>query len=241
MAYQMSKGDSHGGAGLHWMPDKEQQKYTLLFLHGLGDTAHGWAELPLSLRHRQGPFRATKYILPTAPTKRITLNGGFPMNAWADINELTVDAAEDRDGYLESADRMTQIIDAEIEAGIPPSNIFVGGFSQGAATALTTALRFNAELGGIVSLSGFLPLKGDYPAALTEGARSVPILHCHGDADQVVQYKWGQDTADFLEKEGMKIEFVTFRGMGHSACEEELVQVGDFIKDRLSSAQGGYC
>jgi len=34
----------------------------------------------------------------------------------------------------------------------------------------------------------------------------------HGDRDEVVKYKWGQHTAEFLRKElGHKVEFKTYR------------------------------
>lgn len=46
---------------------------------------------------------------------------------------------------------------------------------------------------------------------LSDHATSLPIFHGHGDADPVVQYKWGQDTVSKLKELGFKdVEFNTY-------------------------------
>lgn len=46
---------------------------------------------------------------------------------------------------------------------------------------------------------------------LSDHATSLPIFHGHGDADPVVQYKWGQQTIAKLEELGFKsVEFKTY-------------------------------
>jgi predicted esterase len=75
----------------------------------------------------------TKFILPTAPQRAISLNSGYMMNGWSDISGLTETATEDRAGFEESAARVNGIIQQEIDKGIPASKIVVGGFSQGGA------------------------------------------------------------------------------------------------------------
>lgn len=45
---------------------------------------------------------------------------------------------------------------------------------------------------GGVLLSGWMALKSEYPGAITEQGKTIPFLHCHGDADRVVQYAWGK-------------------------------------------------
>lgn len=43
-----------------------------------------------------------KFILPTAPTQPVTMNGGMAMNSWYDIVGLDDRAAETCDGLQES-------------------------------------------------------------------------------------------------------------------------------------------
>ena len=109
-----------------------------IFLHGLGDTGHGWADVASSM-----PFEGVKWIFPTAPTIPITLNGGMRMTGWYDINDLSIDnIKDDRAQTLASTEYVQGLIKAEIDGGVNADRIVVGGFSQGGVIALQTALRF---------------------------------------------------------------------------------------------------
>ena len=52
-------------------------------------------------------------------------------------------------------------------------------------------------------------------------------------ADAVVQYAFGTASAEFLRKRGNDVEFKTYRGMGHSARDDELRDIAAFLKERL--------
>lgn len=56
------------------------------------------------------------------------------------------------------------MIDSEVKAGIPPSKILLGGFSQGGALALYSALCYPDRLAGVIALSCWLPLRKSFPA-----------------------------------------------------------------------------
>jgi len=58
---------------------------------------------------------------------------------------------------------------------------------------------------------------------------------CHGDADTVVNHRWGQSSAEFLQKLGLSVEFKTFPMMGHSACPEELRDLSLFLSKVIGS------
>ena len=131
------------------------------------------------------------------------------MPGWSDVYGLDASSAEDAEGFSESAQRVNtvfymiiqwphlllsfnspswylyQIIQKEVDQGIPAEKIVVVGFSQGGALALHTSLRSTHKLGGCVALSSWLPLRADYPAALTPESRTLPILQVHGDEDMV--------------------------------------------------------
>ena len=88
---------------------KSRHTATLIFLHGLGDTGHGWAEAMNSIRPD-----FLKIVCPTAPSIPVTLNMGMRMPAWYDIRTLdkTDDPSEREDikGVMESADYLSQLI-----------------------------------------------------------------------------------------------------------------------------------
>jgi phospholipase/carboxylesterase len=82
-----------------------------------------------------------KFLFPTAPVQRVTLNMGMEMPAWFDINSLDpTDLKEDAEGILESAAYVMGLVQKEIENGIPPERIALVGFSQGGAISLTAGM-----------------------------------------------------------------------------------------------------
>jgi predicted esterase len=76
-----------------------------------------------------------------------------------DIYSFGFDGPEDEKGLLSSAASIGKLITAEVDAGIDASRIVLGGFSQGAAMTYLTGLTGERKLGGLVALSGWLPLR----------------------------------------------------------------------------------
>ncbi len=67
------------------------------------------------------------------------------MPAWFDLLSLDPNGTEDEAGIKKSFSRISALIEAEINSGIPPANIVLGGFSQGGALALYTGLRLKEK------------------------------------------------------------------------------------------------
>ena len=65
---------------------------------------------------------------------------------------------------LRTVSFVNQLISAEVDSGIDPGRIVVGGFSQGAAMSLLCGLTSERKLGGVVSLSGWLVLRNKIKA-----------------------------------------------------------------------------
>ncbi|KAK5642717.1 hypothetical protein RI129_008884 [Pyrocoelia pectoralis] len=206
-----------------------KQNGTLIFLHGLGDTGHGWASAIAGIRPQ-----TIKVICPTAPTIPVTLNAGFRMPSWFDLRALDVASPEDEEGIMQATQNIHAMIDSEIKSGIPASKILLGGFSQGGALALYSALSYPEKLAGVVALSCWLPLRKSFPGA-QRCPNDLPVLQCHGDCDPVVPYKWGQMTASLLKNLLKGPEFKSYRGLMHTSSDEELQDVKEFIHRNLPS------
>ena len=112
------------------------------------------------------------------------------MPGWSNIFGLDLTSPEDREGFDATSRRIHTIVQAEIDRGVPPERVVVGGFSQGGAAALHFSLRCPHALGGVVAFSTWLPLRSDYPGALSPFAAHTPILFCHGTQDYIVDYSY---------------------------------------------------
>lgn len=206
---------------------KNSHPLQLIFLHGLGDTGHGWASTMGQLRSPN-----TKVICPTAPTMPVTLNHGFPMPSWFDLYSLDINGQEDEAGIKRASAVVHKMLQDEIKGGIEAKRIILGGFSQGGALALYSALTFPEQLAGVMALSCWLPLHKGFPAAKRTGD-SLPVLQCHGDSDPIVPYKVGQMSAVLLKGLLKGAAFNTYRGLSHSSSDEEQADMKKFVEEHL--------
>lgn len=162
---------------------------TVILLHGLGDSAEGLEDLAQAWR-QQLPH--IKFILPTAPTRAITRFMGQSTTAWFNINSNSDRYQDPCEGLEESGDFVQSLVRAERALGLPRQRIVLAGFSQGGALSLFSGLQKPREstgeaegpLGGLLILSAYLPKVHSF--TLHSDYRSVPVLHCHGEADQMV-------------------------------------------------------
>ena len=199
---------------------------TVFWLHGLGDTADGWAGAFVPGGGITMPSPDYKVVLPTAETLPVTLNMGMQMPAWFDIYGLDAGAQVDEAGILKAAARLEGLVAMED----PSTKIVLGGFSQGGAVALTAGLRCTAKnVAAVVGTSTWLPLGDSYPGALADGALERPVSLHHGDADEVVRTSWGVASKERLEELGCSVSFDTYAGMAHSACPEEFGAISSFL------------
>ncbi|CAJ0900577.1 6590_t:CDS:2 [Entrophospora sp. SA101] len=122
---------------------------TVIFLHGLGDSGHGWEPIAIEIGEK---MEHVKFVLPNAPIRPITINAGMKMPGWFDVTTLNVDQINgvDEDGVMESISQIKKLIKDEIDSGIASNRIVVGGFSQGTTIALATGITSEYPLAGIV-------------------------------------------------------------------------------------------
>ncbi|CAJ1082487.1 acyl-protein thioesterase 1 [Xyrichtys novacula] len=213
------------------VPAARKATAAVIFLHGLGDTGHGWAEAFAGIR-----IPHVKYICPHAPTMPVSLNMRMSMPSWFDIYGLNPDAEEDESGIKRASENIKALIDQEVKNGIPSHRIILGGFSQGGALSLYTALTTQQKLAGVVALSCWLPLRNSFPQASANSAnKDMHLLQCHGDSDPLVPFVFGSQTAEKMKTliNPANISFKSYRGLPHSACPEEMVDVKRFIEKQL--------
>ncbi|GBG25039.1 Acyl-protein thioesterase 1 [Hondaea fermentalgiana] len=207
----------------------------VVIMHGLGDTANGFADVAQMFSAR---MPTTKFILPTAPTQPVTLNRGMRMPSWYDIVSLGGGPSETFEGIEDSAQRIRGILDQEHEKGMPYNRMVLAGFSQGAAMSLFTGLQLPAEkkLAGLLVMSGYLA--GYNKFKLTPGLEDTPVLHQHGTSDQVVSFDMGDRTQKRVQELGATdYTLEPYKGMSHSVSPEELGSGLAFLQKVLAPAK----
>ncbi len=202
----------------------------VIWLHGLG--ADGSDFVPIVPELGLPSDAGIRFIFPHAAVRPVTLNGGYPMRAWYDIRGLSADAPEDAAGLRAAAQRIDAYIAAQIAAGLPSTRIVLAGFSQGGAVALHCALRQPQPLAGVIALSTYLPRYAQAAAERHAASRALPVLLAHGRFDQIVAFKWGEDTHRELAALGCAVEWKAYP-MQHEVCAEELADIAAWLRRRL--------
>jgi phospholipase/carboxylesterase len=208
----------------------EQPRMVVIWLHGLGADGHDLEPLVDELQLA----KAVRFVFPHAPLRPVTINAGLRMRAWYDVLGVEASAPEDEAGIRASAAAVVGLIDRELARGHASRDIVLAGFSQGGALALHAGLRERRPLGGVLVLSGYLPLAGSLSRERSEANRNVPLFMGHGTLDPVVPVSLGQASKARLEAQGYAVEWHTY-ATGHSVCAEEITDVGRWLDARCNS------
>jgi lysophospholipase-2 len=210
---------------------------TFIFLHGYADDGEG---LPLALAqqfqfHKKLPY--LKWLLPTADR-----HADLAERAWYKIKALpsgikpavpdseeekeALGEPDDEEGILKTCAYVDTLVQDELDSGVEPGRIIVGGFSQGCAVSLvwgqTSPLR--SKVGGIVCLSGYFPLRDRISAIRTERGiaedekPTCQWFYIHGSADLLVPMKLFVQGVEELSKyvDRDNIEGHVYEGLGHT-------------------------
>lgn len=170
-------------------PSEMDPEYSLIWMHGLGDSADGF--FPIFASPETFTPDNWKVRLLTAPDAPVTINMGMRCNSWYDI--LSLDRTESSlnwDDVLENSKSIQKVIDEEVDSyGGDPSKVFIGGFSQGCAMALHNGLTYDKGLlGGIIGFSGYL-----FPQ--TAIPETIPPVHIsHGEDDPMINIDYAVES-----------------------------------------------
>ena len=206
------------------LQNTQAPEYSIIWLHGLG--ADGSDFMPIA-EELSLPI-PVRFVFPHAPVMPVTLNGGYQMRAWYDIYSLDSLRVEDATGINTTQTKITELIQQEVQRGIPEHHILLAGFSQGGAIALHTALRHPRPLAGILALSTYLPLASSLPGEQNPANAHIPIFMAHGSFDSVITPELAQKSRGILDRAGYNIEWHEYP-MAHSVCNEEIGDIRQFI------------
>lgn len=201
----------------------------VIWLHGLGADRYDFVPvvkaLELPADHR------VRFIFPQAPTRPVTINGGYPMPCWFDILAVTPQRVMNMAQLDESVAMVRGLIDEQLTAGIAAERIILAGFSQGGAVIMHTALESRLPLGGIMALSTYGPTLEQLLSDL-QG----PMLNAffaHGLYDDILQPEMGRKAHDLLQQAGHTTQWHAYP-MAHEVCPQEIGDIRTWLAGRLA-------
>jgi predicted esterase len=169
-------------------------KDTLILLHGTSTSGPEFATPLLSTTFTSHPgqapttipllFPSCKLIFPTGALRPTTVFNGRESNAWFDVHSFAdrtigEDSLAFRRGLRTSVGYLAGLIKAEVEILKKQregerGKVILWGFSQGAAMAVILLLsgeleklEILSELGGVIVMSGWLPLRAKFHKIVT--------------------------------------------------------------------------
>jgi phospholipase/carboxylesterase len=204
-----------------------QPSASLIVLHGLG--ADGGDFVPVCEALDLAGVGDVRFVLPNAPERPVTINGGYVMRAWYDILGTETTRREDEAGLRESQALVEGLVARERQRGVAANRIVLMGFSQGCAMALMAGLRHAERLAGLVGLSGYLPLALQTATERHPSNDGVPIFMAHGLHDDVIPIGRAVASRDALRALGHAVEWHDYP-MPHSVCMEEIADLNRWLR-----------
>jgi phospholipase/carboxylesterase len=159
---------------------------------------------------------------------------GTIMRAWYDIDQERGELRADEADVRESQGQIEALVRRERDRGTAATAIVLAGFSQGGAMALHTGLRYPDRLAGILALSCSLPLARALAVEASPANRDVPVFMGHGVEDPLVPVDRARRSRDRLVELGYAVRWREYR-MAHSVCDEEIRDIGAWLREVLAS------
>jgi phospholipase/carboxylesterase len=210
----------------------------LILLHGHGARADDLVPLVPVLSVRPG----MRFVFPAGPRD---LGGGA--RAWwplppRHLREAALAsggrdlAREEPRGMIEARDAVVALLrESSSRFGVEPSEIVIGGFSQGAMMAVDAALHADEPPRGVVSLSGALVAEAEWVPRMTRLARS-SVFVSHGRRDTLLPFAGSESLAARLGEAAVPVTFVAFDG-DHELPEEVLTRLREHLGEILPATR----
>jgi len=203
----------------------------VIWLHGLGADGHDFEPV---IPHLNLPSTLNiRFIFPHAPVQPVTCNNGMAMRSWYDILELSELRKINEQDLINATASIDQVIEHQMQSGIPSEKILLVGFSQGGAVALHTGLRFSSKLAGILALSTYMPRADAIPTEAAEANRNITIHMAHGDHDDMVTPSASKQAFADLKDNQYNVTWDNY-SMGHELCLQEIRDIGRWMTNLLT-------
>lgn len=112
------------------------------------------------------------------------------------------------------------------------SNVWIGGFSQGAIMSYSIGLLYPNKIKGILALSGRLLEENKEMIKVTEELLTKKIFISHGSNDRVLSVEYARSVKRYLESIGILPQYHEYEE-GHSINREMLKDLIQWLEENL--------
>jgi phospholipase/carboxylesterase len=211
----------------------------VVLLHGFG--APGTDLVPLWRQMDVAP--SVRFAFPEAPLDLAAIAGApyAGARAWWMIDLAALEAraqgapSGDRsrevpDGLDDARRQLIETLDVlERELVVPPGQLILGGFSQGAILALDLALRTPRPLASLALMSGTLIARDTWEPLMSQ-RRGLSVLMSHGRSDPILPFGAAEALRDMLIGAGLSVSWIPFAG-GHTITTGVVAGIAGLIQD----------
>lgn len=194
----------------------------LILLHGVGGDEHGWDEILPQLDER--------FLILSVRAPNPNSNGGY---CWFNVEfangTFSINAQQAQASWRAVVHFAEQAADAYTTA---PRQVYLMGFSQGAAMAFCAMLTAPEKSDGIIALNGrVLPEVRPY-AVSADRLHDFPVLYVYGTHDNVIPVAFARESVEYLTKTGVGLEAREYP-IGHEMPTESLRDVNTWLAGRF--------
>lgn len=210
---------------------KSEEGPTVILFHGYGANCYDLAPLAQVI---DAPTN-TNWYFPDAPLE-VPIGTGTMGKAWFPIDleafmmaqqtGIPRDLSNSRPEGLNPAHQLAHEFLEEIR--VPPHQLILGGFSQGAMLATDLTFQQKQKNAGLVILSGTLLDSNNWEKWAAQ-KKGLPFFQSHGRSDFVLGFEQAKKLETLLKEKGLEGNLIEFSG-GHEIPQNIILELGKFLR-----------
>lgn len=195
----------------------------LILLHGVGGDEHGWDDILPQLDER--------FLILSVRAPNVSANGGY---CWFNVEfadgTFSINAEQAQSGWRAVSQFAWEAPHAYAAA---TGQVYLMGFSQGAAMAFCAMLTAPEGLSGIIALNGrVLPQVRPF-AVNADRLRNFPVLYVYGTYDKVIPITFARESLEYLMTTGAALQAHEYP-IAHEMPAESLREVNAWLARRFN-------
>ena len=181
--------------------------------------------------------KGVRYVMPHAPYRSITINGGTEMRAWYDVHGIDIEAKVDVKGFEEAVENVHRLIQKEKRKRHCHRTNHTWRIFSGGICSLTCGLAVPSETRSHcrsihlpIFMESFQAMSTEAFCHKVQQNLTTPLFLAHGKMDPIVAYSLGEKSMQFLKERKCRPIWKVYN-MYHEVCYEEIRDLSLWLSD----------